>query len=500
MAEEATDGASPSHGEEVVENVQNRPVSPWRDGMWNRQDEADTGRLAEELAEKLQLASTVLLDRLFEYLSRLPSEEEECTDRPLGLTLPASALGWLATQLYPMESVMDDDRPTDHALWMGSSMRDRLALLKFLLPRVTHVRVTSEEWPPSRPEKTTVSPQHENFEGQDVDPDAMSVQSTLTVESAVPPRPSLRAFLFQYYVLQNRPRVDLQLFPSLKVLLLDRIPPEWVVNLHFVRDSLELLRTERACIFNLTNYLFPVQGEDTSDELPVLDSLTHLKLQNCALGEMSGLTGQAADCDNEGSSHAVNENGDLDPMTTQTMKLEIPPPLSRLPNLVSLSLAHNELRTVRTALAGLSSLPLLRRLDLSYNYLANMRDANAMLGNVKVLILTGNRIHTVQGLDRLYSLERLSLDQNNLKDLASVAALAKLPELKSLKLTGNPVAELSKFQHCLTRDIACGLSHHLLTIVFVFAQSHENTGSTCSTCFASKDLLIFNRMLHIDSY
>ncbi len=94
-------------------------------------------------AERLQLASTVLLDRLFEYLSRLPSEEGS-SDKPLGLTLPASAIGWLSTQLYPRDDVLiDDDRPTDHAcLWMGSSMRDRLASLKSLLPRVAHLRVT----------------------------------------------------------------------------------------------------------------------------------------------------------------------------------------------------------------------------------------------------------------------------------------------------------------------------------------------------------------------
>ena len=425
--------------EDNQDDLVEAPPTPWRERAWNAGDEADTGRLAEELAERLQVASTVLLDRLFEYLSRLPSEEGS-SDKPLGLTLPASAIGWLSTQLYPRDDVLiDDDRPTDHAcLWMGSSMRDRLASLKSLLPRVAHLRVTSEEWPPSRPEQSSSAQQNQNFEGRQVDADEMSVQSTLTLESLVPPRPSLRAFLFQYYILQNRPRVDLQLFPSLKVLLLDRIPPEWVVNLRRVRDSLELLRTERACIYNLTNYLFPVQ-EDERDASTSLNKLTHLKLKQCAIGEMSGLRGQAITTENES-----DENDFLAPITAQS-KLVIPPPFSRLPNLVSLSLAHNELRSPRTALAGLSSLPLLRRLDLSYNYLTHMQGANTMLGNLKELILTGNRIRTVRGLSRLYSLERLALDRNDLKDLASVAGLAKLPELRSLKLSGNPLTEYSEF-------------------------------------------------------
>lgn len=440
MSQEASDQAN-SAQEEEQEALQENEVSPRRRQARSNRNETDTGKLAETLAERLQLSSTVLLDRLFQYLSRLPSDESS-SDRPRGLTLPASAIGWLATQLYPQDdSLSDDDRLSDHALWMGSSVRDRLALLKSLLPRVIHLRVTSEEWPPVEPEISSSSlqqQQHQNFEGHDVDPDAMSVESTLTAESAVPPRPSLRAFLVQYYILQNRPRVDMKLFPHLKVLLLDRVRPECITNLHVVRDSLELLRTERACIYNLTDYLFSSDGDavDIADgELPVLERLTHLKLRNCAIGELSGLDGHVAE-------PMEDENDVLAPIASQN--IIVPPPLSRLPNLVTLSLAHNNLITAQSALSGLSSLPLLRRLDLSYNHLTHMRGANALIGNIKVLVLTGNRIRNVQGVDRLYSLEKLYLDQNNLKDLASVAGLAKLPELQSLKLRGNPVAEISE--------------------------------------------------------
>mmetsp|Transcript_11812 Transcript_11812/g.19616 ORF Transcript_11812/g.19616 Transcript_11812/m.19616 type:complete len:1017 (-) Transcript_11812:52-3102(-) len=118
-----------------------------------------------------------------------------------------------------------------------------------------------------------------------------------------------------------------------------------------------------------------------------------------------------------------------------------PPPLSRLPNLISLSLARNEIRTVKTALAGLSSLSNLSRLDLSFNRLRTMKGANQMLGNIKTLILTGNSLQNVSGLDKLYSLETLLLDQNQFEDLTDIAGLGKLPELMSLFLHDNPFIE-----------------------------------------------------------
>ena len=59
------------------------------------------------------------------------------------------------------------------------------------------------------------------------------------------------------------------------------------------------------------------------------------------------------------------------------------------------------------------------------------------LGNVTELILTGNEITSTRGLDRLFSLERLSLDENKIQTLSNIAGIAKIPFLMNFDLKGN---------------------------------------------------------------
>ena len=61
------------------------------------------------------------------------------------------------------------------------------------------------------------------------------------------------------------------------------------------------------------------------------------------------------------------------------------------------------------------------------------------LGNVTELILTGNEITSTRGLDRLFSLERLSLDENKIQTLSNIAGIAKIPFLMNFDLKGNPL-------------------------------------------------------------
>ena len=406
------------------------PLNTERKKFWNTRrilQQVDQGKLAEEWARRLEHHSLLLVERLFEYLSLITPG----TNHSQGISLPASAIGWLATQIYPTHHDAGTHARQKEPQWMGASMRDRISLLKYLLPRATHLRVTAEKWPPSikRGKNREGIDTPASFEGNDISLSEISVHSALTMETSLAAPPSLQAFLIYYHGIQTRPRVDIRVFPSLSVLFLDRVAPEWIANLP---ADLQLLRVDRSGIFNLTMFLFQPLPEKPESEDAIscsqLKSMTHLKLSHCAIGELSGLRGTKRLVEREG-----------DPLSREYTY--IPPPLSRLPNLLSLCMSNNELRTVRSAFAGLSSLTMLRSVDLSFNFLSTLKGCNGMVGNIKELILTGNRLRTVKGLDKCYSLETLYLDSNEFQEIADVATLANLPQLSMLYLHDNPLVE-----------------------------------------------------------
>ena len=69
----------------------------------------------------------------------------------------------------------------------------------------------------------------------------------------------------------------------------------------------------------------------------------------------------------------------------------------------------------------------------------SMDDIFMYIGNVTELILTGNELTSTHGLDRLFSLERLSLDENNIHNLANIAGIGKIPFLMNFDIRGNPL-------------------------------------------------------------
>lgn len=62
------------------------------------------------------------------------------------------------------------------------------------------------------------------------------------------------------------------------------------------------------------------------------------------------------------------------------------------------------------------------------------------IGNIVKIDLSQNKVATLQGFSRLYSLESLDLSCNIITDVEEVQHICKLPCLEYLWLTANPVA------------------------------------------------------------
>jgi Leucine-rich repeat (LRR) protein len=421
----------------ILNHEDTHGITQWRRPSWRRRlgGKDSIERISEDLAQQLLVASELLLDRLFSYLSKLPEEDgehmglpnsgtgTEAPQSPIGLTLPASAVGWISSQLFPQgedpdESIQLDDHST---ISMSVSIRDRLSLLRFLLPRATHIRISADTWPPLPKRSKRIKNVSWTL--------APNVNvSAMTLEEDFP-----RAFLQYFQALVHRPRIDMHIFPNCQVLLIDQVPPDRIHHLDAIKNSLQVLRVERSCIYDLPGLLAgslhpaaaEVLGGDGSvggdplstspDDTIFYPKLTHVKLSNCGLNETSSLRGRRL------------EQGGQDMA-----------PFTRLKFLRSLSLAHNELVSERTALAGLSSMPFLAKLDLSHNRIVSLKNAQYRLGNIQTLLLSHNRMRSVKGIDRLIALETLWLDHNDLDSIADASGLARLPELKSLRLEGNP--------------------------------------------------------------
>ncbi|GMI01885.1 hypothetical protein TrST_g10450 [Triparma strigata] len=201
------------------------------------------------------------------------------------------------------------------------------------------------------------------------------------------------------------PTVDLSLFPELAILEIEGVPVENVRNLEGAKKKLRLMKIERACVYDIDL----ITGTEGWEEL------SHLKLSVCCVGELSGLQTRGGD-------------GKY--------------PISRISELQSLNLSRNQILKHSTALKGLTELRKLNKVDLSFNFISSMEGAYMMLGNIKTLVLSGNRLRKTEGLERLYSLEVLMLDRNEIEDFTSITNIGSLPCLNELTLARNPMCSI----------------------------------------------------------
>ncbi|KAJ6037285.1 hypothetical protein N7540_001564 [Penicillium herquei] len=102
----------------------------------------------------------------------------------------------------------------------------------------------------------------------------------------------------------------------------------------------------------------------------------------------------------------------------------------------SLDLSSNLLSEIPDSL---STLMALRALNLSHCMIDSMHSLSRNpLPAITALNLRGNRLQSLAGIERLLSLERLDLRDNNLMDPTEMARLTCLPEIREIWVTGNP--------------------------------------------------------------
>ena len=394
-------------------------------------------------------------------------EQHERASSPVGVVVDDALQ---QQQQQPQQSPSFRTTMTTTTMTCSITPTVRQRLLR-VLPLATHVRLTAEEWPPlvlpdgsaGGRETATIRTRRRQRNLQQRLREALYENEVAagneTNNNDDNHHLAIAAnnnFLNYYHALTQRPQIDMRIFPACRVLLLDQVPPNRIQNLYVLQNTLEVLRIERSsldytddgCLTTLFAAPFrdnsmdsaPSRQQQQQDPLAtttrpcvVYSKLTHVKIAHCSLtGRMTAAPR------NHTASAAAARGGEKHKSTLLWT--------TYLPNLQCLCLAHNQLSSGRTALAGLSQLPRLYKLDLSYNYLTSLRKAHYRLGNIQTLLLSHNQFTTAEGIDRLYALQTLWLDHNCIADLAAISGLARLPELQSLRLEGNPLEKQFKQQ------------------------------------------------------
>ena len=375
----------------------------------------DAMKLAFDQSNCLSEASTLLVDLLFDYLRKfcdVPTQQlfangdegnvvRSNTSSQNGLSLPASAVGWLSSYLFP-----DEGDRNYHQQWEGvqeehclpnaspaPQLQSKLLLLKVMMQKhVTHLRIINKPWP-GRPKKDKA-----NFNSQPYESPRRRGRMLLNFDAD-----STSAFLRFYRLLQNQPRVDMRLFPRVEYVNFEGIPPEWIHNLR-AANSLSRLTIQKGCLLNLPR-LLEVQDKDLPNgngnkvfdqshgaifEDGIYDSILHMTTQQGSpvvkippsLEENDKNDGDALvgkDLDQGTnilpklkhltlSACGVNDSSIfLRQDIVRSFRADNKSVLSVLRGLETFDMSHNELTHVKSAFSGLSYATRLVAIDLSYN-------------------------------------------------------------------------------------------------------------------------------------
>lgn len=144
------------------------------------------------------------------------------------------------------------------------------------------------------------------------------------------------------------------------------------------------------------------------------------------------------DCIHKEEDHEGKEWNHLDSINLSGNQIvDIDSSIKLAPNLKTLTLDQNQIK----AIGNLVTLPYLQSLSLCENFIEHCVDCHLELGgNLVQLNLSQNRISSLHGFRKMFSLVKLDVSCNLIEAIEEVDYVATLPCLDELVLTGNPIA------------------------------------------------------------
>jgi len=228
----------------------------------------------------------------------------------------------------------------------------------------------------------------------------------------------------QNLTILNRFSVDI--YQSLHEFYLTQCPPSTIQNFSSLQTSLIKLTIVNSGITDLGEIFIPSAAEPMRKKLPPYikpshsasisskycwNRLIYLSLSNCGLVSM------------DESFHFF-------------------------PSLIELDISHNDIQTI----THLQDCIALESINASHNRIVSLFHLERTIGHVKRMNLSHNDILSLEGLDKVYSLEDINIAHNKVEDFQQIQYLSRLPNLESILLINNPIAERRHYRLKVYRE------------------------------------------------
>lgn len=203
-------------------------------------------------------------------------------------------------------------------------------------------------------------------------------------------------------IIPNKLPFHLNAFHCLKTLKIYGISPESLTDVSLLKRTLSSIYVHNTTISKINQVLFcdNIHKNAEIDAIAVWDALEY-----------------------------INVSGNLLTDFDQSIKIA--------PHLKTLIADQNRVKQIKF----LNFLPELRSLSLCENIITECSNWHIELGNLVTLNLSQNKLKSLFGLRKMYSLVNLDLSNNLIEDIEEIDNLSHLPLLENLRLMGNPISE-----------------------------------------------------------